>query len=775
VKNEPPKYRSSKSVAKNQTIPIDINDPRLKPGKIGMVRARSGAEIEIVNLANINANSANIGVLNGTINPTNTSPDIIIPPLNNLPPSVYPGGSGPQVIVLTDPSSVTAAWSGDTLNISFTWDPTIGTNATASQFIISLTDTLGDVKTYGGFPIATGTTAQTITVTPSINESMFNIFTPTLTAISIKVADPLNNTSNFVASASIPSYTLNLSTPTIAATATSSGYSIAYTTPSSSSFSGIDIWEIESSASSAPTITYQTDGITPSNYNRVYFNSLNPAIIKTVDYNKRWVIARFSSNGQVYTAFSNAVSVTPTSPVSVSSISQNWPIQTGGSIYSGSIDGNGNLTSSGYIINNNGLTFYNGSANTTTINGSTGLLQTISANIGGWNVDQYTINKTGLTGKGNIVLDSQNGYIYVSDSNTPNYTAGINSASTSDAIVFWAGQGLTGSQPNPASASNSFKVSMGGTLYASGAQITGKITSTSGGTSGNTITLDSANDYISLSNGTNAAYIIPRNNNLYITAPSSSSPFSSGTLIPSSGPTTGSYLSTGSNFSDYWGNRTIGAGIFTGSWDYFTTGSSKPFMTATSTGIQLSASPSIGILVDAGSSATGNRLSSSNLNLNGIPSILLYTSKDSSAPYSPSTQYGAWMQMSPGQIDISSNQYIGITLTQNHLRLYSTVATNTYYYFTNGDLHYSSPNQYIDFGSTGLSINGLNVYGDQSLSSTPSFVRSIVRSPDTNYSSGITGGDAVVGYAIYYSPTSALSGGSPSVSSGYVGDLWVAY
>lgn len=800
MKNEPPKYRSSKSVAKNQTIPIDINDPRLKPGKIGMVKARSGAEIEIVNLANINANSANIGVLNGTINPTNTSPDIIIPPINNLPPSVYPGGSGPQVIVLTDPSSVTAAWSGDTLNISFTWDPTIGTNATASQFVISLTDTLGDVKTYGGFPIATGTTAQTIAVTPSINESMFNIFTPTLTAISIKVADPLNNTSNFVASASIPSYTLNLSTPTIAATATSSGYSIAYTTPTSTSFSGIDIWEIESSASSAPTITYQTDGITPSNYNRVYFNSLNPAIIKTVDYNKRWVIARFSSNGQVYTAFSNAVSVTPTSPVSVSNISQNWPIQTGGSIYSGSIDGNGNLTSSGYIINNNGLTFYNGSANTTTINGSTGLLQTIAANIGGWNVDQYTINKTGLTGKGNIVLDSQNGYIYVSDSNTPNYTAGINSASTSDAIVFWAGQGLTGSQPNPASASNSFKVSMGGTLYASGAQITGKITSTSGGTSGNTITLDSANDYISLSNGTNAAYIIPRNNNLYITAPSSSSPFSSGTLIPSSGPTNGPYFSTGSNFSDYWGNRTIGAGIFTGSWDYFTTGSSTPFITATSTGIQLSAAPEIGLLLD-----NGNTNNLSPAVAQGQKSLVIYTAKNSGAPYSPTTQYGAWAAFTNNLINLAASNYTFIALAGNNYSGSNFSSNSIYIQASSGrtyastslnfnptnvgsgiDSAYAGPSRIILSATSGVQISGLPLQKDQTSlgtyltdynDSNPTWglgtlsrQRMVVEDPYDGISR--------VGMGVYYQDSSGPHNTLPTVNpfnNGYYGDLWVVF
>ena len=326
--NEPPKYRSSTSVGKRQTIPIDINDPRLKPGKIGMVKARSGAEIEIVNLANLGANSANLRVLNGNISGSNTNADLIVPPINNLPPSTYPGGSGPQIIVVSDPSNVTATWGsyvssiftagvGDYLQIAFNWDQSIATNITASQFIVSLTDSLGNVKTYGGFPITTGTTSQKILVTPAINESMFNIFTPLLTAVAVEVADPLNNTSHFVSGTFTNGYILNLSIPVITVAAINNGYSINYTTPTSSSFSGIDIWEIESTATTQPAVTYASDGITPTNYNRVYFGALNPAVIISPNLNNRWVIARFSSNGQIYTAFCNGQSVQPISVVNV--------------------------------------------------------------------------------------------------------------------------------------------------------------------------------------------------------------------------------------------------------------------------------------------------------------------------------------------------------------------------------------------------------------------------------------------------------------------------
>jgi len=957
VTAEPPKYRSSTSVGKRQTVPIDAADPRLKKSKRGITQARTGAEITEINTGNVTANYANFKVGSGNLNASGISADIIIPPINNLPPSVYPGGSGAYVIVPTDPSNVSAVWSGDDLIVSFTWDPTISENATMSQFIISLTNSNGITKTYGGFSINASSSSQTLTVTASINEQMFNIFTPTLTSILVKVADPLNNTGNFVAAASIPTYVLNLPTPSITLASGNSSYSVSYTTPTSSSFSGIDIWEIISTASSAPAITYATDGITPTNYTRVYFNKINPAIISTTDYGQRWVVARFSSNGQIYTAFSTARNVTPTSPVvanvtapgapsgttattgvdpsgvlgftayinlswtagtisantklagyrirftsdtgtspvysyadspgtgttyklsglslgttyqiaiasydfynnvstytSFSSVtttgtaaissyisttngfqfgagvggttnqglylnsgnywyltsgttatikvggttsnyiswnggdftidgnivarkgsfSGNVSIASGGSLYSGTIDASGNLTNQGYILQSTGIIFNSGGVGTTTTTITGSSLTTTSANIGGWVVNSSTISKTGITGKGNIVLDSSNGYIYVSSANTPNYNAGINSPSISTDVVFWAGQ--SGTTPTPSSTSNDFRVRMDGKLYANNAEITGIITAKSAGTSNNTITLDATNDYISLAttNG-GTSYILQRNSNLYITAPSASSPFSTGTTIPTNGPTTGPYFAAGNSFSDYWSTSSkVGAGLFTGAWNYFTGGTSSPFITATSTGIQLSASPAIGILLDAGTAATGTKITNPQ-----APSMLIYTAKDTSAPYSPSKQYGAWATFESGKITLNSNSNIGITMTTSNLQLSSTVATNAYYFFANGSQVYQDTTQSIKFGSTGLSINGLNVMGDNGQIPTSNgstyFIRSAVRATASNSNAGVTANDIVVGYAIYYSTTGTLTSGSPSGSAGYIGDLWVAY
>jgi hypothetical protein len=341
---------------------------------------------------------------------------------------------------------------------------------------------------------------------------------------------------------------------------------------------------------------------------------------------------------------------------------------------------------------------------------------------------------------------------------------------------------------------------MGGTLYASGAQITGKITSTSGGTSGNTITLDSANDYISLSNGTNAAYIIPRNNNLYITAPSSSSPFSSGTLIPSSGPTNGPYFSTGSNFSDYWGNRTIGAGIFTGSWDYFTTGSSTPFITATSTGIQLSAAPEIGLLLD-----NGNTNNLSPAVAQGQKSLVIYTAKNSGAPYSPTTQYGAWAAFTNNLINLAASNYTFIALAGNNYSGSNFSSNSIYIQASSGrtyastslnfnptnvgsgiDSAYAGPSRIILSATSGVQISGLPLQKDQTSlgtyltdynDSNPTWglgtlsrQRMVVEDPYDGISR--------VGMGVYYQDSSGPHNTLPTVNpfnNGYYGDLWVVF
>jgi hypothetical protein len=171
------------------------------------------------------------------------------------------------------------------------------------------------------------------------------------------------------------------------------------------------------------------------------------------------------------------------------SFSGNVSIASGASLYSGTITGNtvspsgdqdtgGNLSGAGYILNTNGLTFSSASVSgITTIDATSGRLTTASALIGGWDVNSNSISKTS-TGQGNIVLNSTNGYIYVTKDNVDTTTAGINSPSESTDTVFWSGGTLPGSNPTP---NPSFSVKLNGNLFARNAEIQGIIKASSGG------------------------------------------------------------------------------------------------------------------------------------------------------------------------------------------------------------------------------------------------------------------------------------------------------
>lgn len=916
------KYTSGKSVGKNQTVPIDVADPRLKPGKIGQTKARQGAEIDIVGLDGKSLIMGGRGLNNSTgstpgvppIPPT--FPGIVIPVGGNKPPKTYPGGSGPVIIVPTDPTNVTAEWINNDLVISFDWDHTNELNDTVSQFIVQLTSGGVTKRSQSNIFLPNTTqTRQTITVTKSIITSMFNVFKTGFSSICVLTGDPLNNISNTICALTVPTYVLSLPVPVITVSAIASGYSVAYTTPTEDVYDAIDIEEYESTSLTEPT------GVT---YTRTYLGTINPANIISSGTNKRWVRARFSSDAGIYTAYSAAQAVTPTSPVvadnegppNVGSVTASggidtsgylgfnayadieWaPVTTGdirgyrirfsndngttfsyadspgtglkyrlgglavGSTYKiavatydqynntstsyissttdvtvsgipsvsnyitagpfqfgvgvggvatnkglyfndnnkwyinsestailkvgggtsnylywdGSdflIDGNisarkgtfsGNvtiagggslqsfitpptvfaissvsytptaatytatahgyvvgddilvsgllpegyngkfrvtgqtantftvanttnlaltdsigsvikITGTGFVLNKDGIAFNSSTTrDITTISSETGLFTTKSANIGGWNVDSSSISRSGTA---NISLNSSAGNISVSSQNIAGYTAGINGPyistgnTPSDNIngtpigtenVFWAGSG------GAIGTSNAFRVTLAGNLYASNAKITGTVSSV--GALG-TMTLDGEYGYMSLKTaGANApvSYLVPRNNNIYLTSPSATAPWSSGTQISSSGPTNGPYIAAGSEFKDYWNNTPVkGVGLYTGNWDYFTLGASDPFITASTTGIQLSVSPSLGLLLDKGSAATGDKLTPAIPQ--NTPSMLFYTARRTELGpkgqpiYSPNTEYGAWASFTNRVIKLTADEFLFINI-----------------------------------------------------------------------------------------------------------------
>ena len=304
------KYQSSKSVAKNPTVPISADDPRVAWNKISQTKSRQGAEIDIVGLngkslvaGGTTANNASGAT--STAQPSGTKAKGYAPPSNGRKGIDLDSDS----ITPTPVTNVAATWDGEDLIVTFDWDYSNDLNLLVSHFILELTvDGIAKRTPLTSFIPNTSSTAQTVTVTKSINTATFGVFRTNISSICVLTIDPFYNESSKVCVVDIPEYVLDLPTPTITVTAISSGYSVAYTTPTQDVYDAIEVVEYESNASTEPT------GVT---YIRSYFGVVNPANVITQNFNPRWVKARFTSDSGVTTPYSTGYKVTPTSPISV--------------------------------------------------------------------------------------------------------------------------------------------------------------------------------------------------------------------------------------------------------------------------------------------------------------------------------------------------------------------------------------------------------------------------------------------------------------------------
>jgi hypothetical protein len=142
----------------------------------------------------------------------------------------------------------------------------------------------------------------------------------------------------------------------------------------------------------------------------------------------------------------------------------------------------------GFILNQNGLRFNSSSVNgITTIDGSTGLLTTKAANIGGWLIDTSAYPDSIYTSVNNntILLDAANSRISASTTNGGGYYVGMATPTgTSSNVVMWAGSS------GVASTNNKFYVTADGTLNAKNATLTGTFTLDSSSTIDGTSTTD---------------------------------------------------------------------------------------------------------------------------------------------------------------------------------------------------------------------------------------------------------------------------------------------
>lgn len=305
-------YRSNKSVAKNPTVPISADDPRVAWNKIAQTKSRQGAEIDLVGLdgKSVIAGGTTPGRQSGvsSTTPTDTSQtdeSFYVPSSDGGPPTRWREG----YITPTPVTNAQATWDGEDLIVTFDWDYTNAFSRLVSHFILELTvDGITERTPLTSFVPNRNGTAQSVTVTKTININTFGVFRTNISSICVITIDPYYNESSKACVTDIPTYVLDLPTPVITVTSISNGYSVAYTTPTQDVYDAIELVEYESNDASEPT------GVT---YTRSYFGNLNPAIVITPNYNARWVKARFTSDSGVTTVFSAAQKVTPTSPISV--------------------------------------------------------------------------------------------------------------------------------------------------------------------------------------------------------------------------------------------------------------------------------------------------------------------------------------------------------------------------------------------------------------------------------------------------------------------------
>jgi hypothetical protein len=307
-------YRSAKGTAKNKTVVIAVDDPRAAKNKLGQTIARQGSEVQVVGLDGVLLSSGgtkptNAGGGSGNVPDPGYQKGITFPSINGQPPY-----EGPGAIVLADITNISTAWSTEVgrtedLIITFDWDYDDPANRSVTEFVVEVTvDGVARRTKFGTFSVNRTQTAQTLNFTREINETTIGTFRTNITSVCVFAIDAFFNSSTNVCDTTVPVYVLDLPVPVITVAAAIGGYNVSYTIPTQGVFDAIDIVEYESNASTEPT------GVS---YSRVYFSSISPANIITLNSNPRWVKARFSSDGGEYTAFSAAQKITPTAPVAV--------------------------------------------------------------------------------------------------------------------------------------------------------------------------------------------------------------------------------------------------------------------------------------------------------------------------------------------------------------------------------------------------------------------------------------------------------------------------
>lgn len=286
------KYKSNKSIAKNPTISIDVDDPRVSWDNIKQTMSRQGSEIDIIGL---DGKPLILGGSNLTSGSKKEDKNTKKPKVPKVPGGI---------------DNLSAEWqeldSGPALVFYFDIDLSLPQNTTINNFEYTLSDgsSITPILTYS--KLNTESVQQEIIFYYPDNTKYFGIFQTTFAEFKVYARDKSGEIGAEGVLTDIPVYVPDLCTPIITVTAIPMGYSVGLTDICTKPYEFLSVEEIVSDAGTAPTTGYQ----------QVYLNKITPANILTPTTAYRWVKARYTSGSGLYGPYSNAVKIKPTNPIS---------------------------------------------------------------------------------------------------------------------------------------------------------------------------------------------------------------------------------------------------------------------------------------------------------------------------------------------------------------------------------------------------------------------------------------------------------------------------
>lgn len=211
-------------------------------------------------------------------------------------------------------TSLVASWENEIFKLTFTHDRTLNQNKNVLYYKVKIVATDSTERVFQLLP-KTGN-SQVFSLEYSRIVEAFGIPLSAFSG-SVIAVDKDGNEST-AATFPLTTATTSLPAPTIIVSAVSGGYTVSYTTPSSTTYpnySYINIEEVESSAGSDPG----------AGYGVVFSGVANPIVMSRSTGTQRWVRARFYSKLGLPGPYGTAYAITPTPAVVIDSTAPSAP------------------------------------------------------------------------------------------------------------------------------------------------------------------------------------------------------------------------------------------------------------------------------------------------------------------------------------------------------------------------------------------------------------------------------------------------------------------